>query len=95
MPWIKYITVALWRDTTPRSILYVFKKPVRCPRHHRSDHCDLSTIHLEVPRLFSNAMDIYTILIVAVIMLSGIFLEASQKMVAYSDYKRMVDEYSG
>jgi nitrate reductase gamma subunit len=49
---------------------------------------------LKVPRLFSNAMDIYAILIVAVIMLSGIFLEAS-KMVAYSDYKRMVDEYSG
>ncbi len=49
---------------------------------------------LKVPRLFSNAMDIYAILIVAIIMLSGIFLEAA-KMVAYSDYKRMVDEYSG
>jgi heterodisulfide reductase subunit C len=49
---------------------------------------------LKVPRMFTNAMDIYAILIVAVIMLSGIFLEAS-KMVAYSDYKRMVDEYSG
>jgi len=49
---------------------------------------------LKVPRLFSNAMDIYAIIIVAVIMLSGIFLEAT-KMVAYSDYKRMVDEYSG
>jgi nitrate reductase gamma subunit len=49
---------------------------------------------LKVPRMFTNAMDIYTLLIVAVIMLSGIFLEAS-KMVAYSDYKRMVDEYSG
>jgi heterodisulfide reductase subunit C/nitrate reductase gamma subunit len=49
---------------------------------------------LKVPRMFTNAMDIYTILIVAVIMLSGIFLEAT-KMVAYSDYKRMVDEYSG
>jgi heterodisulfide reductase subunit C/nitrate reductase gamma subunit len=49
---------------------------------------------LKVPRLFSNAMDIYAILIVAVIMLSGIFLEAT-KMVAYSDYKRMADEYSG
>ena len=49
---------------------------------------------LKVPRMFTNAMDIYTILIVAIIMLSGIFLEAS-KMVAYSDYKRMVDEYSG
>jgi heterodisulfide reductase subunit C len=39
-------------------------------------------------------MDIYAILIVAIILLSGIFLEAT-KMVAYSDYKRMVDEYSG
>jgi heterodisulfide reductase subunit C len=49
---------------------------------------------LKVPRLFSSAMDIYAILIVAIVMLSGFFLEAS-KMVAYSDYKRMVDEYSG
>ena len=49
---------------------------------------------LKVPRLFSNVMDIYAILIVAVVMLSGIFLEAT-KMVAYSDYKRMVNEYSG
>jgi len=49
---------------------------------------------LRVPRMFTNAMDIYAILIVAVIMFSGIFLEAT-KMVAYSDYKRMVDEYSG
>lgn len=49
---------------------------------------------LKVPRLFSNAMDVYAILIVAVIMFSGFFLEAS-KMIAYSDYKRMVDEYSG
>jgi heterodisulfide reductase subunit C/nitrate reductase gamma subunit len=49
---------------------------------------------LRVPRLISNAMDIYTIIIVAVIMLSGVFLEAT-KMVAYSDYQRMVKEYSG
>jgi heterodisulfide reductase subunit C len=49
---------------------------------------------LKVPRMFTNAMDIYAIFILAVIMLSGIFLEAT-KMVAYSDYKRMVDEYSG
>jgi heterodisulfide reductase subunit C len=49
---------------------------------------------LKVPRLISNAMDIYTIIIVAVIMLSGVFLEAT-KMVAYSDYQRMVKEYSG
>jgi len=49
---------------------------------------------LKVPRLRTNAMDLYAILLVAMIMLSGIFLEAT-KMVAYSDYKRMVDEYSG
>jgi len=49
---------------------------------------------LKVPRLFSNTMDIYAILIVTIIIFSGIFLEAT-KMVAYSDYKRMVDEYSG
>jgi heterodisulfide reductase subunit C len=49
---------------------------------------------LKVPRLRTNAMDLYAIILVAVIMLSGVFLEAT-KMVAYSDYKRMVDEYSG
>jgi len=49
---------------------------------------------LKVPRLITNGMDIYAIVIVAVIMLSGIFLE-STKMVAYSDYQRMVNEYSG
>ena len=49
---------------------------------------------LKVPRMFTHAMDIYAIAIVAVIMFSGIFLEAT-KMVAYSSYKGMVDEYSG
>ncbi len=49
---------------------------------------------LRVPRLKTNGMDLYAILIVAVIMLSGVFLEAT-KMVSYSEYKRMVDEYSG
>ncbi len=49
---------------------------------------------LKPPRLKTNAMDLYAVIIVAVIMLSGIFLEAT-KMVAYSDYKRMVEEYSG
>ena len=49
---------------------------------------------LKVPRLRTNSMDLYAILLVVVIMLSGIFLEAT-KMVAYSDYKRMMDEYSG
>jgi len=49
---------------------------------------------LKVPRLMTNAMDLYTIVLVAVIMLSGIFLEGT-KIASYSDYKRMVDEYSG
>ncbi len=49
---------------------------------------------LKIPRFKTNAMDLYAIILVAVIMLSGIFLEAT-KMVAYSDYKRMVEEYSG
>jgi heterodisulfide reductase subunit C len=49
---------------------------------------------LKLPRLKTNAMDLYAIIIVAVIILSGICLEAT-KMVAYSDYKRMVEEYSG
>ncbi len=49
---------------------------------------------LKVPRLMTNAMDLYTIVLVAVIMLSGIFLEGT-KIASYTDYKRMVDEYSG
>ena len=47
---------------------------------------------LKVPRLMTNAMDYYTIIIVAVIMLSGIFLEGA-KIISYTDYKRMVEEY--
>jgi len=49
---------------------------------------------LKVPRLMTNVMDLYTIVLVAVIMLSGIFLEGT-KIASYTDYKRMVDEYSG
>lgn len=45
-------------------------------------------------RLKTNLMDIYAIILVLVIIISGIFLEAT-KMVSYSDYKRMVEEYSG
>src|SRR4030042_1843473 len=91
----KTITVALWKDYIPTLNPFMFLRDlfgavvivgVIIAIFRR--------FILKVPRLFSNAMDIYTILIVAVIMLSGIFLEAT-KMVAYSDYKRMVDEYSG
>ena len=49
---------------------------------------------LKPPRLKTNRMDLYAILLVIVIILSGIFLEAT-KMIGYSDYKRMVEEYSG
>jgi heterodisulfide reductase subunit C/nitrate reductase gamma subunit len=49
---------------------------------------------LKVPRLMTNAMDVYTIILVAVIMLSGIFLEGT-KIASYSVYKKMVEEYSG
>lgn len=47
---------------------------------------------LKVPRLSSNAMDVYLIIIIAVIMISGIFLEGL-KITSYSDFKRMVSEY--
>jgi len=91
----KYVTVAIWKNYYSTINPFMFLRDLFgalvivgviiaiCRR-----------FVLKVPRLFSNAMDIYAILIVAVIMLSGIFLEAT-KMVAYSDYKRMVNEYSG
>ncbi len=91
----QYITVAIWKDYYSTVNPFMFLRNlfgvlvivgVLIAIYRR--------FILKVPRLFSNAMDIYAILIVAVIMLSGFFLEAS-KMVAYSDYKRMVDEYSG
>jgi heterodisulfide reductase subunit C len=49
---------------------------------------------LKVPRLMSNAMDHYAIIIVAVIMISGIVLEGT-KIASYSSYREMVEEYSG
>ena len=49
---------------------------------------------LKIPRLFSNAMDKYTIFILATIMLSGFFLEAS-KITSYDVYQEMVEDYSG
>ena len=91
----KYVTVAIWKN------YYSTINPFMFLRDLFGAFVIVGVIIaicrrfvLKVPRLFSNAMDIYAILIVAVIMLSGIFLEAT-KMVAYSDYKRMVNEYSG
>lgn len=91
----KTITIAVWKDYFPTVNPFLFLRDlfgamvlvgVLIAIYRR--------FILKVPRMFSNAMDIYAILIVAIIMFSGIFLEAT-KMVAYSDYKRMVDEYSG
>ena len=49
---------------------------------------------LKVPRLKSNAMDHYAIIIVAVIMLSGVFLEAV-KITSDSAFMGMVQDYAG
>lgn len=49
---------------------------------------------LKIPRLKTNLMDLYGLIIVLIIVLSGFFLE-SVKMISYTDYKRMVSEYSG
>jgi len=49
---------------------------------------------LRIPRLVTNAMDQYAIIIVALIMISGIALEGT-KIASYSAYQRMVEEYSG
>jgi len=48
---------------------------------------------LKVPRLMTNYMDHYVIIILAVIMFSGIFLEAT-KIGSYKSYQNMVDEYA-
>jgi heterodisulfide reductase subunit C len=89
------ITVALWKDYIPTLNPFMFLRDLFGAMVIVGVIIAiLRRFILKVPRLFSNAMDIYAIVIVAVIMLSGIFLEAA-KMVAYSDYKRMVDEYSG
>lgn len=47
---------------------------------------------LKVPRLTTTARDHYAIIILAVIMISGIFLEGSE-IVSYSTYQEMVEEY--
>ncbi|MFH1984056.1 MAG: 4Fe-4S dicluster domain-containing protein, partial [Pseudomonadota bacterium] len=49
---------------------------------------------LKVPRLRTNAMDHYAILIVFVILVSGVFLEGA-KINSYTEYQRMVYDYSG
>jgi heterodisulfide reductase subunit C/nitrate reductase gamma subunit len=91
----KTITVALWKDYIPTLNPFMFLRDLFGAMVIVGVIIAIfRRFILKVPRLFSNAMDIYAILIVAVIMLSGIFLEAT-KIVAYSDYKRMVDEYSG
>jgi heterodisulfide reductase subunit C/nitrate reductase gamma subunit len=48
---------------------------------------------LKVPRMLTNFMDIYTIVIVAVIILSG-FLLGGAKMSSYTEFVDMVEEYS-
>ena len=48
---------------------------------------------LKIPRLYSNAMDRYAIMIVAVIMLTGFFLEGA-KIISHNEFQRMVEEYA-
>jgi heterodisulfide reductase subunit C/nitrate reductase gamma subunit len=48
---------------------------------------------LRVPRLSTNAMDFYAIIILVVIMLSGIFLEGL-KITSYKRYQEMVRDYT-
>ncbi len=49
---------------------------------------------LRVPRLLTNAMDYYAIVLVAIIIFSGITLEGT-KIVSHSIYQQMVDDYAG
>lgn len=48
---------------------------------------------LKVPRLVTNAMDRYAIIILAAVLISGIFLEGT-KIISYSRYREMVQEYA-
>jgi len=48
---------------------------------------------LRVPRMRTNAMDRYAIIIMAVVMLSGIFLEGI-KITSHSEFQRMVENFS-
>ncbi len=49
---------------------------------------------LKVPRLKTNAMDHYAIIILAVIMISGIMLEGV-KITSYTEFQIMVEDYAG
>ena len=49
---------------------------------------------LKVPRLRTRAMDHFAIAILAVILLSGLFLEAA-KITSYERYQEMVEQYAG
>lgn len=48
---------------------------------------------LKVPRLKTNAMDHYAILILTVIMISGVFLKGA-KITSYSEFQMMVEDYA-
>ncbi len=48
---------------------------------------------LKVPRLKTNAMDHYAIVILVVIMLSGVLLEGA-KITSYTEYQAMVQDYA-
>ncbi len=49
---------------------------------------------LKVPRLKTNAMDHYAIIILGVIMISGVFLEAA-KITSVTEFMFMVEDYAG
>jgi heterodisulfide reductase subunit C/nitrate reductase gamma subunit len=48
---------------------------------------------LKIPRFRSNKMDLYAVVLVALIIVSGILLEG-MKITSYSDFTRMVEDYS-
>jgi heterodisulfide reductase subunit C/nitrate reductase gamma subunit len=48
---------------------------------------------LKIPRLISNAMDHYMVIILAIIMISGFLLEGT-KIVSYTRYQEMVEDWS-
>ncbi len=48
---------------------------------------------LKVPRLRTNGMDFYAIVIVAIIMITGFFLEGA-KIISHNEFQRMVEEYA-
>ncbi|MFH1994039.1 MAG: 4Fe-4S dicluster domain-containing protein [Pseudomonadota bacterium] len=49
---------------------------------------------LKVPRLETNAMDYYAIIILAVIMISGVLLEGA-KITSYTEFQIMMEDYAG